>query len=289
MCAESFLLPVRDIVEETCDAYSIVLDVPPEARGRFRHHPGQHLTIAVPDWPTGVSARCYSISSSPVDVEEGAEGPLTITIRRAGDGHASDWIIDNVEVGDSLRALPPSGVFRPRSLDDDLLMFAGGSGITPIMSIIRTVLARGSGRLVLFYANRDERSVIFGSVLAELAAEHTNRFQVVHWLDSVQGTPSKGQLKAFAAPYAEYSAFVCGPVAYTETVLEILTELNFPRSRRHREVFTSPGNPFRDIPQNQVLKKASADAANVRVPRTRSRVEPSNVLEVSSVLRRSER
>jgi len=61
--------------------------------------------------------------------------------------------------------LPPSGIFTPKSLDDDLLLWAGGSGITPVMSIVRTVRATGTGRITLFYANRDERSVIFAEAL----------------------------------------------------------------------------------------------------------------------------
>jgi 3-ketosteroid 9alpha-monooxygenase subunit B len=141
--------------------------------------------------------------------------------------------------------LPPAGIFTPKDLDADLLLFAGGSGITPIMSIIRTTLVRGSGKIVLFYANRDDRSVIFADALTELASEHPDRLQVVHWLESVQGLPSQEQLHAFAAQYTDRDAFVCGPTPFMKAAMAALKDLEFPRERRHQEKFVSlGGNPF---------------------------------------------
>ena len=145
-----------------------------------------------------VAARCYSLSSSPHD-----GGPLTVTVKRTVDGYASNWICDNLREGDTIKVLPPSGIFTPASLDADLLLFAGGSGITPVMSITRTALAHGSGRIVLFYANRDETSVIFAKELAALAAEHPDRLVVVHWLESVQGLPTQEQMKSFIEPFID--------------------------------------------------------------------------------------
>ena len=89
-----------------------------------------------------------------------------------------------------LDLLPPAGTFSPRSLDGDFLLFAAGSGITPVMSILKSVLAAGRGRVVLVYANRDEQSVIFGRRLRRLAASAAGRLVVVHWLDSLLGVPS---------------------------------------------------------------------------------------------------
>lgn len=238
--SDSFELEVLDVVEETADARSVVLD-PGEYREHFSYRPGQFLTVAVPSDRTGMVARCYSLSSTPVD----DDGPLTITVKRTEDGYASVWICDELRPGDQLRVLPPSGIFTPKNLDADLLLFAGGSGITPIMSIIRTSLATGSGRIVLFYANRDDRSVIFSGALAELAAEHPDRLQVVHWLESVQGLPTQDQLRAFVTTYAEWEAFVCGPAPFMKVTVAALRELEFPRDRRHQEKFVSlGGNPF---------------------------------------------
>ena len=237
--SESFELEVLDVVEETENARSVVLD-PGEHKELFRYRPGQFLTVAVPSDRTGLVARSYSLSSTPVD-----DGPLTITVKRTAEGYASGWICNELRKGDRLRVLPPAGIFTPKNLDADLLLFAGGSGITPVMSIIRTALARGTGQIVLFYANQDDRSVIFADALAELAAEHPDRLQVVHWLESVQGLPTQDQLRAFAAQYVDRDAFVCGPAPFMELAIAALKELEFPRERRHQEKFVSlGGNPF---------------------------------------------
>ncbi|WP_300677777.1 ferredoxin--NADP reductase [Nocardioides sp.] len=257
----SFHLTVLDVVAETEDACTVVLD-PGEHAEAFAYRAGQFLTVAVPSDQTGVAARCYSLSSSPHD-----NGPLAITVKRTEGGYASNWICDNVKPGQSLQVLPPGGVFTPASYDLDLLLFAGGSGVTPIISIARTALAEGTGRLVIFYANRNESSVIFARELAEMASLHPDRVLVVHWLESVQGLPSQAQLKAFAAQYADFSAFVCGPAPFMKATVDALRELEFPRERRHQEKFISlGGNPFgaaHDAPAEvaEEVAEASTDAA----------------------------
>lgn len=256
MTEESFELKVVDVVEETADAHSISFEVPAGAEERFAYKPGQFLTLAVPSDRTGVAARCYSLSSSPV-----GGGPLTITVKRTAEGYASNWVCDNLREGDWVRVLPPSGIFTPASLSADLLLFAGGSGITPVISITRTALQQGTGKIVLFYANRDERSVIFAEELTRLAAEHPERLVVVHWLESVQGLPSQEQLKAFAAGFASYDAFVCGPAPFMKLTVAALKELEFPRERRHQEKFISlGGNPFGDLHDQEVAEHEIEDA-----------------------------
>ena len=256
MDIESFLLSVVDVVDETADARSISFEVPVDAPEKFVYKPGQFLTVAVPSEQTGIAARCYSLSSSPRD-----DGPLTVTVKRTVDGYASNWICDNLAVGDTLRALPPSGIFTPASLDADLLLFAGGSGVTPIMSITRTALSEGTGKIVVFYANRDERSVIFAAELTRLATENPDRLQVIHWLESVQGLPSPQQIKGFVEPYRAYDAFVCGPAPYMKMVTTVLRDLEFPRERRHQEKFVSlGGNPFGDIEEMHEAEREIAEA-----------------------------
>ena len=92
-----------------------------------------------------------------------AEEPPAITVKRTAGGYASNWILDTVTAGTVLDLLPPAGTFCPGSLDGDFLLFAAGSGITPVISILKSVLAAGRGRVALVYANRDERSVIFAA------------------------------------------------------------------------------------------------------------------------------
>ena len=121
-------------------------------------------------------ARCYSLCSSP----QAGDLPA-ITVKRTAGGYASNWILDNVTAGTVLDLLPPAGTFCPRSLDGEFLLFAAGSGITPVISILKSVLAAGRGRVALVYANRDEQSVIFTGELRRLAAAARGRL-VVHAL-----------------------------------------------------------------------------------------------------------
>src|SRR4051812_45677832 len=173
----SHRLVVREIVRETDDACSVVLE--PPAGADFSYQPGQFLTLRLPT-ENGLVGRCYSLCSSPhVDDE------LRIAVKRVRDGVASNWINEALAVGAEIECLPPSGVFTPKSLDDDLLLFAGGSGITPVLSILKSALAAGSGQVVLVYANQNENSVIFAEKLRELVEVNTDRLHVIHWLESV--------------------------------------------------------------------------------------------------------
>jgi 3-ketosteroid 9alpha-monooxygenase subunit B len=223
-------LRVIEVVEETSDARSVVFSVPAELAERYTYRPGQFLTIRI---PASSLARCYSLSSSP------HEGRLAVTVKRVAEGRGSNWICDNVTVGMELETLPPAGTFTPRSLDDDMTFFAAGSGITPVISIIRAALAQGSGRLVLLYANRDERSVIFGAELRELAAAHPGRLLVLHWLESLQGLPSQAALAELARPFAAREHFVCGPAPFMDAVTHALRDLGVARKRIHIERFVS--------------------------------------------------
>jgi 3-ketosteroid 9alpha-monooxygenase subunit B len=260
MATESYQLRVAEVIEETADARSVVFEVPSELQETFAYTPGQFLTVAVPSEQTGLAARCYSLSSAP------HSGRHQITVKRTVDGYASNWIVDNLKAGDTLRVLPPSGIFTPKDVDADFLLFAGGSGITPVMSIARTALEKGTGKVVLLYANEDESSVIFARELAELADEYADRFTVVHWLVSVQGLPSQQKLATFASYFASHTAFVCGPAPFMKATTDALKELGFPRERRHQEKFVSlGGNPFGDVEEVLAAEKELAVVGPIAV------------------------
>jgi 3-ketosteroid 9alpha-monooxygenase subunit B len=239
---EYYQVPVAEVIRETDDACSLVLDVPPPLAASFGYRPGQFVTVRVPSDRCGSVARCYSLSSSPFAGERPA-----ITVKRTEGGFASNWILDRVAAGTVLDLLPPAGTFSPRSLDGDFLLFAAGSGITPVMSIIKSVLCAGRGRLVLVYANRDERSVIFGSLLRELTSSAAGRLVVVHWLDSLLGEPSVNAIEALARPYAGSEAFICGPDPFLALVRDALGRLGVRGA--HVERFLSLAeNPFESVP-----------------------------------------
>lgn len=233
------LLTVREIERETDDACTVVLDPSPESAPAFAYSPGQFLTLQLPVGDAAIG-RCYSLCSSPH-----VDDSMRIAVKRVRDGVGSNWINDHLAVGDQLRCLPPGGLFTPKSLDDDLLLFAGGSGITPILSILTSALKVGSGRIVAVYANQHERSVIFAQRLRELVQANPDRLHVVHWLESVQGLPNRELLKAFIVPYASYMAFLCGPSPFMATVTHALRDSGVPPARIHIEKFQSLAqNPF---------------------------------------------
>ncbi len=233
--AEFHRLRVAEVVRETADAVSVVLAVPPELTGRYGYRPGQFLTLRIPGLDGASLARCYSLSSSP---HQG--GDLRVTVKRVTGGRGSGWLVDRLSAGTELDVLPPAGTFTPKSLDEDLLLVAAGSGVTPVMSILRAVLATGRGRLTLLYANRDERSVIFAEELRELAAAHPGRLLVLHWLESVQGLPDRPRLAALLAPLTgSREVFLCGPTPFMDAVTHALRDAGVPRSRLHIERFVS--------------------------------------------------
>lgn len=258
--SRSVLVTVTSVIAETADARSLVFDIPADRRTEFTYKPGQFLTLRVPSDRTGSVARCYSLASSPFTDE-----PLKVTVKRTRDGYASHWLCDNVVAGDTIEVLPPSGLFTPADLADDLLLFAAGSGITPVISILKSALSQGSGKVVLGYANRDEKSVIFAPELRELAARYGDRLSVTHWLESLQGLPTIEQLATFAGAHRDHSVFLCGPGPFMEAVHAAAARAGIPRDRLHAETFTSlSGDPFADV----VLPDPDADpgdAATVSV------------------------
>lgn len=239
-------LVVADVVAETADARVLVFAVPNGAGDpvvppdRLKYSPGQFLTLRVPSTRTGSVARCYSLCSSPY-----ADEALTVAVKRTADGYASNWLCDNAHVGMRIHVLAPSGNFVPKNLDTDFLLLAGGSGITPMLSILKSALSEGTGKVTLFYANRDEKSVIFSKALRELTSLHPERLSVVHWLESVQGLPNPSILATQLAPYAERETFICGPGPFMAAAEEALLKSGAARENVHLEVFQSlDSDPF---------------------------------------------
>ncbi|HUB38957.1 MAG TPA: ferredoxin--NADP reductase [Streptosporangiaceae bacterium] len=237
-------LRVQAVIPETAEACSLVFEVPSELAAAFAYRPGQFLTLRIPSDRDGSVARCYSLCSSPLTGD-----PLTVTVKQTPGGYASHWIAANVGPGTVLDVLPPAGMFVPSSLDDDYLLLAAGSGITPVMSILKSVLAAGSGRVVLVYANRDERSVIFGQALKELAPRAGSRLLVVHWLDVLQGLPSGPQLVPLIGPFRACQIYASGPDPFLAAVREAASAIGVPpRGVRVERFLSLQHNPFDTAP-----------------------------------------
>ncbi|GAA3718712.1 ferredoxin--NADP reductase [Gordonia hankookensis] len=255
---------VARVIDETRDAKSIVFEVPSHRAHDFIYRPGQFLTLRIPSDTTGSVARCYSLASCPVSDDE-----LMVTVKRTEDGYGSNWLCDNVSEGDIVDLLPPSGVFTPASVHEDLLLWGAGGGITPLFSILKSTLATGSGHVTLIYANRDADSIIFDGRLRDLAARHPNRLVVIHWLESVRGQPTADELARLAEPFADRHSFMCGPAGFMATVRDAMAGLGVPRSRVHAEVFASlRGDPFAESASEPTAESdplAATDAATAQV------------------------
>ncbi|MFF4448091.1 2Fe-2S iron-sulfur cluster-binding protein [Streptomyces sp. NPDC001502] len=246
--ARALRVRVKERVQETPEAVSLVLDA------ELPYAPGQFLTVRIP----GGAARCYSLASSPHTGE-----PMRITAKRVPGGLGSGWLCEEVAAGDELEVLPPAGTFTPGpgGLDRDLLLVAGGSGITPVLSLAKSALAAGRGRVALVYANRDAESVIFRDELWGLAEAYPGRLAVVHWLESLQGLPTAALLGPLTAPYAGREAYLCGPGPFMDAAEAALRRAGAAPRAIHRERYFSLGT--------DVFAAAAPTAAPTAAPPSR--------------------
>ncbi|ODR16706.1 ferredoxin--NADP reductase [Mycolicibacterium porcinum] len=255
---------VKQVIRETIDAVSLVLDVPEPAKDQFLYLAGQFVTLEATIDGTR-HRRCYSMSSSPA-----VEPDLRITVKRDRDGLVSNWINDTVAVGDELHIAPPEGRFVLTPTDRDVVTFAGGSGITPVFSLVHSALAATTRKARLFYANRDLESVIFRDALAKLTDVHAGRFEVHHHLDDHDGIVSPQRIADFIAGTAHTSTdyYVCGPAPFMDTVEQVLLDAGIPRRQLHLERFTVAAIPPPDPDQPVVTEEVTIelDRQTVTVP-----------------------
>jgi 3-ketosteroid 9alpha-monooxygenase subunit B len=224
-------LRVKLVVQETADAVSLVFDVPPCSHEVFRYQAGQYMTLRV-QVDGQEHRRCYSMSSAPA-----LEPDLRITVKRDRDGVVSNWINDSVTVGTELLAAPPEGRFVLTDADRDVVAFAGGSGITPVFSLVRSALADGARAVRLFYANRSADSVIFKDRLAQLADRHADRFTVQHHLDDRDGPLSAHAIATVVDRSGDADFYLCGPAPFMDAVEKVLRDKGIPKQRVHCERF----------------------------------------------------
>ncbi|MFG2644265.1 flavin reductase family protein [Streptomyces sp. NPDC048370] len=133
-----------------------------------------------------------------------------------------------------MEVLPPAGTFTPAFPGRDMLLVAGGSGITPVISLAKSALVAGEGRVALFYANRDQSSVVFRDELRELAEDFAGRLVLTHWLESLQGLPTADLLAPALAPYAARDIYLCGPAPLMEAAETAVRSAGGRRVHRER-------------------------------------------------------
>src|SRR6185436_5241793 len=166
-------LRIARVIDETHDARSIVFEIPAHLRAAFEYRAGQFLTLEVPHGGVKLK-RCYSLASAPE-----TDGEHKVTVKRVTGGRVSNWLHDDVREGDVLQVLPPEGRFvlstHVERDQDALVLFGGGSGITPVISLLKSALTTTNRPVLLVYANRDERSIIFREELEQLGAQYGDR------------------------------------------------------------------------------------------------------------------
>jgi len=230
-------LRVARTIDETSDARSIVLEIPDALAARFRYRAGQFLSFKIP-YEGQVLTRSYSLASSP-----DAEREHKVTVKRIGQGRISNWMNDRVQVGTRLMVTPPAGSFVLDESDRKLFLFAGGSGITPVISILKSALIGSNRPTKLLYANRDASSIIFRSELDALVHRHPDRLEVVHCLDAVDGFLDRDAVKRHVGSDIGSEFYLCGPGPFMAIVEEALRELHVDHGRVHVERFVSPHDP----------------------------------------------
>jgi len=241
-------LLVKDIIKETDDAVSISFK-----NGNFfkklKYKPGQFLTIHVPI-EKQIHKRAYSFSSNPFTDKD-----LKITIKRVEKGLVSNFVHDNLKVGDKIKVDNPAGSFfiQPDvKTTRQYVLFAGGSGITPVYSILKSVLSKEpNSKVLLVYANQTIESIIFHNELHQLEKDYPNLS--VEYIVSTEDTNNKKYHSGFLTKelldsifekyqltYDEHMYMICGPFGYMEKVKEILRDNGIPRSKIKLEVFKLP-------------------------------------------------
>jgi len=225
-------LPVARIVDETADARSIVFEIPAALRERFAYRSGQFLTFRV-EVDGHRLVRCYSLASAP-----GLDREHKVTVKRVVDGRVSNWMNDHVAAGDTLEVMHPAGVFCLRDRTTPIVLFGGGSGITPVISILKTALVTTARKLKLVYANRDEASIIFAAELEALRAAYPDRFELVHRLDVVHGFVDAARVVEEVGKRTDADFYICGPGPFMDVVEKGLESLGIGKDQIFIERFS---------------------------------------------------
>ncbi len=238
-------LRVADVTRLTKDSVSIAFEVPPELTETFRFTPGQHLTVRTEIDGQDVR-RNYSVCAGLDD------GELRVAVREVPEGLFSGYANATLAPGDTLEVMPPEGSFTPNTPPEHkarYLLIAAGSGITPILSIAKTVLARSpESAVTLVYGNRSVSSIMFKNELDALKDRYPDRFSLLHILSrQPQDVPLfNGRIDrekcetlftGLIDPTAQDEIFLCGPHGMTRTVQAVLEERGVPAERVHVELF----------------------------------------------------
>ena len=240
-------LKVKAIIQETKDAITIVFEHP--AASKINYKSGQFLTLLSTVQGKEVR-RAYSLCTSPfIDSE------LGVTIKRVERGLMSNWLPDNLKVGQTLKVMEPMGQFTTdyqAGYKRHLIMFAGGSGITPMMSIVKSIVTQEPESICsLIYCNRDIDSIIFKEQFDQLQTKYEGRFHVIHVLDNApmnwqgySGLLNHEMLKKLFERIPNWGLenttyLMCGPEGMMKNVDTLLELQHIPKDKVFKESFVA--------------------------------------------------
>jgi ring-1,2-phenylacetyl-CoA epoxidase subunit PaaE len=256
-------LAINDIRREAADAVSLTFAIPEDLAEDYRFAPGQYLTLRTTLGGEEVR-RSYSICSGPDD------GEIRIAVKRVDGGAFSGFVTDELKRGDALDVMTPTGRFGIAPVPDAARIhvgFAAGSGITPILSIVKNVLAREPmSRFFLFYGNRTAEGMLFRGELAELKDRFIERLSVFHVISGeeqdipilhgrLDSEKVRVLLRALVPASEVDHVFICGPTGMSEDVESTCRELGIAADRIHVERFVSE---FGGRPRPKAIVAASA-------------------------------
>lgn len=245
-------LKVSNLRRETPESVSIAFDVPQALRESYQFHPGQHLTLKL-NGDGKELRRSYSICAGMDD------GELRIAVKKVDGGSVSSWVNEKLKAGDEIEVMTPQGRFGVMPAPEEernYLAIAAGSGITPINSMIRTMLTREpKSRFILIYGNRNARSIMFKDQLEDLKDQFLDRLVVHHVLsrepqeiEMLSGRLDKAKivnlLKGSLPAGNVAHAFLCGPGGLVKEGEEALRGLGLDPKRIHVEYFSTDGLPI---------------------------------------------
>jgi ring-1,2-phenylacetyl-CoA epoxidase subunit PaaE len=245
-----YSLAISEITQETADCVSIAFHIPSDLKDIFSYKQGQYITFKL--LVNGEDLRrSYSVCSSPVLNED-----LRIAVKKVVGGKGSIFLNTNYKVGDSIEVMPPMGNFHSEmksSNKKSYILFGGGSGITPMLSIIKTVLvSEPDSKTILLYGNLNESATIFKQQLSDLETANPDKLKVIHVLEKPENSNHPAELTGIMKPemvemlinkyttFGDNEYFICGPTPMMQSVEGTLQKLFVPKHQVHLEYFTAP-------------------------------------------------
>lgn len=266
-------LKVEKIIRRTKEAVSVFFEIPENLKNDWEYKPGQYVTLRF-DINGSSERRAYSLSTSPdVDSDFG------VTVKEVEDGKVSSYVNNQLKEGEFVDVMPPLGNFTTE-LDQEnsrkYFMWAGGSGITPIISLIKSILnIEKNSQIILLYANRDINSIIFKDELQNLSEQNSEKFKIIHILENDKDnwgdlvgrlTPEICSEQVNSNPeFLNAEHFMCGPSGMMDQISAALEKLNVADDRIHKELFTASENQESRIVKDADKENSNGDASSVPV------------------------